>query len=236
MSLRQQKRTDGLDPVFDRSTSEGDLLAAAVARSEAAIRELIRRNNPRLFRIARGIVSTDAEAEDVVQETYLSAFRHLGGFRGSSTFTTWITRIAINNALMHRRRKRAEEEYDTVIENDVSSVLPFPGQVPESAESQLGRNQFRRLLEEMVDGLPAELRLVFVLSETEGMTNKSIARDLELNPITVKTRLFRARRWLREDMERRVKGGFDAIFPFDGARCANMAERVVLDLKKQGDL
>ena len=222
--------------IIDETTSEGDLLAAAAALTEAAVRELVRRNNPRLFRIARGIVSTDAEAEDVVQETYLSAFRHLGGFQGSSTFTTWITRIAINNALMHRRRKRPEGEYDTVIENDVSSVLPFPGQVPETAESQLGRNQFRRLLEEMVDGLPDELRLVFVLSETEGMTQKEIARELELNPITVKTRLFRARRWLRQDLERRVKGGFDVIYPFDGARCANMADRVVRGLTRQGHL
>jgi RNA polymerase sigma-70 factor, ECF subfamily len=77
---------------------------------------------------------------------------------------------------------------------------------------------------------------VFVLSETEGMTQKEIARDLELNPITVKTRLFRARRWLRQDLERRVKGGFDAIYPFDGARCANMADRVVRGLTRQGHL
>ena len=85
-----------------------------------------------------------------------------------------------------------------------------------------------------MNGLPPDLRLVFILSEAEGMTNNEIARDLELNPVTVKTRLFRARRWLRTDLERRVKGGFDAIFPFDGARCANMAERVVQELGKQG--
>lgn len=222
--------------IIDETISEGDLLAAAAARSEPAVRELIRRNNPRLFRVARGIVATDAEAEDVVQETYLAAFRRLDSFRGTSAFSTWITRIAINTALMQLRRKHPEEEYDTVNENDGTSVTPFPGMVSETAETVHGRQQLRRILEELVDCLPHELRLVFVLSETEGMTQKEIARDLELNPITVKTRLFRARRWLRQDLERRVKGGFDAIYPFDGARCANMADRVVRGLTRQGHL
>lgn len=236
MSSRHWQTANDLCPAIDGATCEADLIEAAVGRSEAAVRELIRRNNPRLFRVARGIVSTDTEAEDVVQETYLAAFRRLDSFRGGSAFSTWITRIAINNALMHQRRKRPEQEYDTVTESEAPSVLPFPGQSPETAESHLGRNQLRRILEEVVDGLPHELRLVFVLSETEGMTNREIARDLELSPITVKTRLFRARRWIRTDLEHRVKGGFDAIFPFDGARCANMAERVVQILTEQGHL
>jgi RNA polymerase sigma-70 factor (ECF subfamily) len=231
---RTRQAHDEVRPAINGTTCEADLLAAAAARSEAAVRELIRRNNPRLFRVARGLVSSDAEAEDVVQETYLAAFRSLDRFRSGATFSTWITRIAINNALMHQRRKRPEEEYDTVIESDSSSVLPFPGSLPEGAEAQLGRLQLRRILEELVNGLPPDLRLVFILSEAEGMTNNEIARDLKLNPVTVKTRLFRARRWLRTDLERRVKGGFDAIFPFDGARCANMAERVVQELGKQG--
>lgn len=223
-------------PDITRQTSEADLIAAAAAKSEASVRELIRRNNPRLFRVARGIVSSDAEAEDVVQETYLAAFKALDSFHGKSAFSTWITRIAINTALMHQRRHHPEEEYDTVTETEGTSVLPFPGQDPEPAEARLGRHQLRRLLEQAVAGLPPDLRLVFVMSEAEGMAGKEIARDLDLNPITVKTRLFRARRWLRADLERRVKGGFDAIFPFDGMRCANMADRVVKGLGDEGFL
>lgn len=236
MNSRLSQSVADMHPVIDGSTRESDLVAAAAARSEAAVRELIRRNNSRLFRVARGIVSTDAEAEDVVQETYLAAFHRLDSFQGGSAFSTWITRIAINNALMHQRRKRPEEQYDTVTESDDTAVLPFPGSSAETAEHQLGRRQLRQIMEEVVRGLPPELRLVFVLSETEGMTNKEIARDLQLNPITVKTRLFRARRWLRSDLERRVKGGFDSIFPFDGARCAGMADGVVRSLSEHGYL
>lgn len=90
--------------------SEAELIAAARNENEAAVRELIRRLNPRLVRTARGIVSSDAEAEDVVQETHVSAFTRLDRFEGRSQFSTWITRIAINTALMRLRRARPEEE------------------------------------------------------------------------------------------------------------------------------
>ena len=84
--------------------------------------------------------------------------------------------------------------------------------------------------------LPPELRLVFLLREAEGLAVAAIARDLALNPITVRTRLFRARRLLRSALEARLQGGFAAVFPFDGARCAHMADRVVAALRAAGRL
>ncbi|QIE55014.1 RNA polymerase sigma factor [Pikeienuella piscinae] len=218
--------------------SEAELVDAARAGDEAAVRELIRRMNPRIFRIARGVVSSDAEAEDVVQETYLKAFSRLDTFRGEARFSTWITRIALNAALMQLRRARPQEEYDTVAEDDAKAtrILAFPGQDPARPDADLGRAQIRALLEDAVAGLPAELRLPFLLREAEGMSVLAIARDLSLNPVTVKTRLFRARRRLRNALERRVQGGFDAIFPFGGARCAGMADKVVAELRAAGRL
>lgn len=212
---------------------EAELVKNAQGGSEAAVRELIRRMNPRLFRIARGIVASDAEAEEVVQETYLKAFTKLDGFRAESRFSTWITRIAINTARMHLRRVRPHEEYDTVTEdqNTSDSILAFPGQHPNRPEAALGRAQVRVFLESAVTHLPPDLRLPFLMRETENMSILAIARDLSLNPITVKTRLFRARRRLRIALEERIQGGFDAIFPFDGARCAGMADRVVAELE-----
>lgn len=229
------KATAGREGALE-DTAEWALVAAARNGDEAAVRELVRRFNPRLFRIARGIVPSDAEAEDVVQDTYLAAFTRLSEFRGEARFSTWLTRIALNNARMRARRSRPEEDYDTVSEGDAPGrrVLPFPGQSPDRPEDAVGRAQMRGLLEEAVAELPPDLRLPFVLRETEGMSVLAIARDLSLNPLTVKTRLFRARRRLRAALEARIRGGFDAIFPFDGARCAGMAERVVAKLRLAG--
>jgi RNA polymerase sigma-70 factor (ECF subfamily) len=212
--------------------TEAELVAAARARDEAAVRELIRRMNPRLFRVARGIVSSEAEAEEVVQEAYLAAFTRLETFRAESSFATWITRIALNAAMMRGRRTRPHEEYDTVTEDKPASdtVLPFPGSGADQPDAALGQRQVRELLERAVAELPPELRVVFLLRESEGMSTLAIARDLSLNPVTVKTRLFRARLKMRRSIERRLRGGFDAIFPFGGARCAAMADRVVAAL------
>lgn len=218
--------------------AEEALVAAARAHDEAAVRELIRRLNPRLFRVARGIVDSDAEAEEVVQETYLAAFTRLDRFRGEARFSTWITTIALNAARMRRRSARPHEEYDTLAENEApaADVLAFPGRGPDRPEAALGRTQVSTMLEEVVADLPADLRLVFLLREAEGMSILEIARDLSLNPITVKTRLFRARKRLRAALESRLSGGFDAVFPFHGARCAHMADRIVADLKSTGSL
>lgn len=223
-------------PAADATTPETELVSAARDGSEAAVRELIRRLNPRLFRVARGIVATDAEAEDVVQETYLAAFAKLDSFREEARFTTWITRIAINTAKMQRRRNRPNEAYDTVTEDDTSQILAFPGQGGEPVETTIARAQIRTIVEKAVAGLPPELRLVFILRETEGLSTAEVAKALQINPITVKTRLFRARTRLRTALEKQARGGFEAIFPFDGMRCVHMADRVVAALKAGGRL
>ena len=226
-----------LDPSRADAT-EAELVEAARERDEAAVRELIRRMNPRLFRVARGLAVSDAEAEEIVQETYLAAFTRLDSFRAEARFSTWITRICLNTAQMRRRRGRVHEEYDTVTEtsNSEDTVFLFPGGSAEQPDAALGHRQVRLLLEQAVAELPTDLRLVFLMRETEGMSTLAIAGDLSLNPVTVKTRLFRARQRLRKVIEKRLRGGFDAIFPFGGARCAAMADRVVagLGIERQG--
>jgi RNA polymerase sigma-70 factor (ECF subfamily) len=218
--------------------AETALIEAALHHEEAAVRELIRRMNPRLFRVARGILENDADAEEAVQETYLKAFTRLQDFRGEARFSTWITRIAVNIALMRRRANRPHAEYDTVSETTPASgaILAFPGYRPDTADAALGRRELREMLERSVAELPPGLRLVFLLHEAEGQSVMAIARDLSLNPITVKTRLFRARRRLRTALEARLKGGFNTVFPFDGARCVNMADRVIDQLRVAGQV
>lgn len=217
---------------------EASLVDLARNREEAAVRELIRRLNPRLFRVARGILDSDAEAEDAVQDAYLAAFSRLGQFRGAARFSTWITRITINTARMRVRAARPHQEYDTVDEADMgkSAVVSFPGTGFEPAEAALVRSQISIQLEAAVAALPADLRLIFLMYETEGLAVLAIARTLSLNPITLRTRLYRARKRLRTELEARLKGGFEEIFPFDGARCVHMADRVVTQLKDAGHL
>ncbi len=217
---------------------EASLVDLARDRDEAAVRELIRRLNPRLFRVARGILDSDADAEDAVQEAYLAAFTRLEQFRGTARFSTWITRITINAARMRIRAARPHQEYDTVDEQNEAdaAVVMFPGKGFEQPDTALGRTQMTLMLESAVAALPPELRLVFLLHEVEGQSTLAIARVLSLNPVTVRTRLYRARKRLRAELETQLSGGFEAVFPFDGARCAHMADRVVTRLKRAGHL
>lgn len=129
--------------------SEEALVAAARRHDEAAVRELIRRFNPRLFRVARGIVESDVEAEDVVQEAYVAAFTRLHQFRGASRFSTWITRITINAARMRKRGAPQLQEYDTVSEPNEPDgvVVSFRGSGIEQPETALGRSQIAAMLE-----------------------------------------------------------------------------------------
>lgn len=217
----------------ERQLSEVALVAAAREHDETAVRELVRRLNGRLFRIARGLMPSDAEAEEVVQDAWLAAFTHLDSFRDAARFSTWITRITLNCAAMRLRKHRAGQEYDTVNETDLgnANVLPFPGTEHEPTEAALGRMQTRALIEAAVSELPSDLRLVFLMHEAAGLSLGDIARDLSLPLGTIKTRLMRARYRLRRIITERINGGFETIFPFDGRRCVGMADRVVASLK-----
>jgi RNA polymerase sigma-70 factor (ECF subfamily) len=222
----------------ERQLSETALVAAARQRNEAAVRELIRRLNGRLFRIARGLMPSDAEAEEVVQDAYLAAFTHLDDFREAARFSTWITRIALNCAAMRLRKQHAQQEYDTVEEPALhgAEVVLFPGAETEPTDAALGRMQTRSLIEAAVGELPSDLRLVFLMHEASGLSLHDIARDLSLPLGTVKTRLMRARHRLRRIITDRIRGGFETIFPFDGKRCVGMADRVAALLKARPHL
>ena len=213
------------------ATTEAELLAAARAGGQTAIRALIQANNRRLFRVARAVLRDDAEAEDVVQETYVRAFTRLKSFEGKSAFSTWLTRIALNEALGRLRRRRVTVDIDLLEQTKEpggAEVIAFPGSQPlASPETEAGRMEMKALLEEMVDALPPDFRVVFVLRAVEELSTEETAVYLSIKPETVKTRLFRARQLIRAGIEERLSPAFADIFPFDGARCAHMADRVV---------
>jgi RNA polymerase sigma-70 factor, ECF subfamily len=213
--------------------SDEQLVGEARQGSEKAIRVLIRRNNKRLFRVARSIVASNEEAEDVVQETYVRAFTKLDGFRGEARFSTWLTRIALNEALGRARRRRPAAGLE-VLDGfaGTACVIRLPTSLaPEAADAALGRRQVRDLLERIVDELPDAFRTVFILRDVEEMSTEETAGQLGLKPETVKTRLHRARRLVRAAVEKRVSAGFSDLFPFDGERCVRMADRVIESLR-----
>ena len=214
-----------------QSPREEALLSLALVGDERAIRVLVRRYNQRLFRVARSVLRNDAEAEDVVQETYVRAFSGLSGFRGEAQLSTWLTRIALNEALGRLRRRRPTVELSDA-ELREGQVLMVPTMPRESdPEAEAGRSHVRLVLEEAVDGLPEAFRLVFILRDVEGMSIEETAGHLAIRAQTVKTRLHRARKLLREAIEKRLSASFGELYPFDGARCAHMADRVIERLR-----
>lgn len=224
------------DPLASRT----DMVLAGLARDghEGAVRVLVQRYNQRLYRLARAVLRNDAEAEDAVQSAYMKAFASLHQFRGAARFSTWLTRIALNEALAIRRRKHPGEiNMDEMPEASLpGQVVQFPGAPsPSDPESDLARTEARRLLEHAFDTLPEGFRTVFVLREVEGLSIRETAAQLGLLPETVKTRLHRARKMLRRNIEKQLSGSFAALFPFNGPRCARMADRIVAQLRtRQG--
>ncbi len=212
--------------------SDAELLALARRRDATAVRVLVARHNQRLFRVARGVLRDDAEAEDVVQETYVRAFTRLDGFRGEAALTTWLTRIALNEALGRLRRRRPQvglAVLDALAEGD-GIVVAINPPTPQP-DSEAGRAQVRAVLEAAIDRLPEIFRVVFVMRDIEGLSAEETGRLLGVRPETVKTRLHRARRQLRRSLEATFAASFGEVFPFDGARCAGMADRIVARLK-----
>ena len=210
-----------------------DVRLVELARSgeAAAFRVIMRRHNRRLYRVARGVLGDDAEAEDVVQEAMVKGFQNLDGFRGESTLATWLTRITLNEALGRKRRRRPMvdlNDLDTFDEQSEARVLIFPGASANSnPESETGRAEIRRLLEHAVDDLPEAFRIVFLMREVEQMSVEETASQLQLRPETVKTRLHRARRLLREALTAKLGSVLQDAFAFDGSRCERTTEAVL---------
>jgi RNA polymerase sigma-70 factor, ECF subfamily len=213
-----------------------ELAARVAARDAAAVRLLTQRNNQRLYRTAWSILQNRAEAEDAVQSTYLNAFAAIGSFEGRSSLSTWLTRIAINESLARARsaeRRRAaldsssvavmDDYRDKLMRGSMSSLSPDGA----LAREQVRREQVREMLEQAIARLPEAFRLVFVLREVEELNVEETAETLDIEPATVRTRHFRARRRLRDELAHELKSVLSDTFPFRGADCTAMTARVV---------
>jgi len=219
-------------PLRDYEALDDAALAALVgARDAQAVRIVTTRNNQRLFRTAFAILGNRAEAEDAVQSAYLSAFAAIDRFEGRSALSTWLTRIAINEALGRKRaakRRRAHfDENSVAVLDDYREKLMQGSREGDAPDRAHARAELRRLMEVAIAALPDPFRLVFVLREIEGQSVEEVAAALDLNPATVKTRHLRARRRLRDSLAPEVREALTGSFPFAGADCEALTARIV---------
>jgi RNA polymerase sigma factor (sigma-70 family) len=216
---------------------EPELVRRAKLGERDAFRCLVQRCNQNLFRVARAIVGDDGEAEDVLQESYVRAFTKFGDFRGEASVLTWLTRITINEArgrLRARRTSVALSEIDAV-QNQGAHVYMFPsGQISPNPEVDAARAQIRRLLERTIEALPDAYRVVFIMREINQNSIEDTALALGLKPATVKTRLHRAHRLLREKLAQECTASLTGVFPFLGPRCERITERVLARISGVG--
>jgi RNA polymerase sigma-70 factor (ECF subfamily) len=226
-------------PVLNKSqvhpdaASDAELVARALAREGQAFRIIMTRYNQRLYRLARGIVGRASEAEDVVQEAYVRAFRNLETFRGDSALSTWLSRIVINEAL-GRLRKAKREGKVTDLEAAQAEIIQFPGNASDDPERTMAQRQILHLVEEATDKLPAAFRSVFVARVIEGLSMEETAELLGIKPETVKTRLHRARQMVRKELDARIGPVLMDAFPFAGRRCERLKDAVMQRLGIEG--
>jgi RNA polymerase sigma-70 factor (ECF subfamily) len=210
--------------------SDQDVIAQVLGGQSGAFELLMRRYNERVYRAARSIVRDDREAEDVMQQAYLNAFAHLRQFNGSARFSTWLTRIAINEALARIRKQSRHEEFDEERHDaeQLMSRAPF-----ESPEQQAFAHELRTLLESAIDRLPDGMREVFVLREVEGLSTAEVAACLDVSEDVVKTRLSRGRAALRRSLFERTGATAPDAFRFLRPRCDRVVANVLARLGNQ---
>jgi RNA polymerase sigma-70 factor (ECF subfamily) len=175
------------------------------------------------------VVRDEAEAEDVLQEAYTRAFAAFEGFRGEAGVATWLTRIVLNEAHSRLRGRKTVVDLDELeAAQGGAQVLNFPNIArSDDPEADAARAQIRRILERAVDDLPEPFRLVFILREVEELSVEETALHLDLKVETVRTRLHRARRRLREALDAQLADVMVGAYPFLGARCARITEAVL---------
>lgn len=223
-----------------RQASDPELAALVAAGDQRAFETMMRRYNQVLYRTARSIVRDDAEAEDIVQESWLLAYRHAAAFRGEASLATWLTRIVVNEASGRLRSARRRA--------DIVELVPGLSACEDGGADEMGnardeahdgheapfdaalRGEARRLIEARIDALPDRLRTVFVLRAIEDLSVQETAAALGIPEATVRSQYFRARGALREALARDFDHAVASAFSFDGLRCDRIVAGVLARL------
>lgn len=203
--------TTAIEASDPHARPDDEVIAGVLGGATASFEILMRRYNQRVFRTARAVLRDDAEAEDVTQDAWVRAYTNLRQYSGRAAFATWLTRIAFHEALARRRRRA---RHVSLGDHATTLAARTPG-----PDDDVGTRQVAALLEAATDALPGAYRVVFVLRDVEGLDTAETAACLDLPEATVKTRLHRARRLLRERLEPTLEVAADRMFAFAGHRC-----------------
>lgn len=214
-----------LDAGAERPLPDEEIIARVLDGDRACFELLMRRYNRRLFRTVRGIIADDAEAEDVVQDSYVRAYEHLDQFEGRAQFSTWLISIAVREAMARQRRRRRAPMSDDRLEREAAPAPP-------AGEDEASVQELRSVLTGAVDALPAELRSVFMLRAVEGLDTRETAECLELTEGNVKVRLHRARAMLQGWVDERLGAEVRRLYQFDGERCDRIVTSVLERLSR----
>ena len=193
---------------------------------------LIRRHNQRLYRTIRAVLRDDRDVEDVMQQAYVDAYRHLDQFRGDARFSTWLTRIAVNRAIRSGRGARRGLELVPAISDAELTIEQTPAPAIDPEHAMYG-HELRVVLESTIEQLPEPFRLVFVMREVEGLSTAETAECLAINEETVKTRLHRAKRLLRDHLDTRLGPAAGSIYQFHLSRCDRVVAGVLFAIQKR---
>jgi len=217
---------EGLRSPAASALSDEEVAERVLAGERELFEILMRRYNQRLYRIARGILNDDAEAEDVMQDAYVRAYHHLDQFAGRARFATWLTRIAVYEALARARRRGRAVEIDAMPDIRKESI-PALRSAERDPERRAIDRSLRTALEAAIAGLPASYRVVVMLRDVEGLSTAETAESLGLEVPAVKTRLHRARGMLRRRLAEQAGAACRESFAFQGARCDRVVAGVL---------
>src|SRR5262245_5003268 len=216
--------------------SDAELAKRVTDGDQAAFEAVMRRHNRALFRTARAILRDDAEAEEVLQEAYLQAYRRMESYRGEARLSTWLARIVANEALMrlrkHERRSSIVPLRPGLADGEINEVAY--SDMEQGPEAMAQRAEVRKLLEECIDALPGSYRMVFMLRAVEEYTVEETAAILGIPEATVRSRFFRARSLLRESLASEFDFACQDVFSFAGERCDRVVARVMERIAPEG--
>jgi RNA polymerase sigma-70 factor (ECF subfamily) len=220
-----------LEQARQEAWSDEQVVSRILAGDTALYELLMRRYNQRLYRVARAILRNGDEAEDVMQDAYVRAYEHLDQFAGKAKFSTWLTRIAVHEALARQQRgTRYQLQPTSKGEGDPMDRLASSAPDP---EQQAANSEIRRLVEDAIGDLPDTYRTIFMLRDVEELSTTDVADILEITEENVKVRLHRARALLRKSLYGRAGTGRKEAFTFYALRCDRVVKNVLERIQKQ---